>query len=237
MPHPSGLAAVSWPDRRVSPGVRGPRPPPIGACVPQAPNDCGRPAGHVGHHPRRPGHVCHKPRMASPPRRMVAATCHSGNVASITRRAGWLGDLAKTPLPVTLPQSCCSRPRPDETVRAKMMRTASTGRRRPVPAARTNHGHPGSLGPPPPHNCETPEQGETRVSSRLRRAGLGSSSLRWPADGRDRRWRSWRVPLMMTAAGTTDRSAKRISMIPNGPWFYGASQAGGRPEAGWQSGR
>jgi hypothetical protein len=70
MPHPDGStqrAAVSWPGSRVSYGVRVPRPPRIGACGPQPPNDRGRPAGHGGHNPRRAGLVCHNPQTAMPP--------------------------------------------------------------------------------------------------------------------------------------------------------------------------
>jgi hypothetical protein len=93
-------------DRTSRIGVRVPQPPPIGACGPQAPNDRGRPVGHVCHDPRLSGPVGHKPQMtahgAGP-----AATGHTANVASISRwraeLAGRLWDLPKTPLLEPLP--------------------------------------------------------------------------------------------------------------------------------------
>jgi hypothetical protein len=50
---------------RVLYGVRGPQPPSIGGCVPQAPNGRARRVGCVGHKPRLSGVVCHKPRTAA----------------------------------------------------------------------------------------------------------------------------------------------------------------------------
>ncbi len=106
----SGWAAVSCPGTAPGMGRVGPWP---------------RRAGAVGHNPRtpRPGGV-RGPRplerglwVTTPerPAARLAAACQSMNVVSTTTRraglAGRLGDLAKTSLPITLPQSRCSAPR------------------------------------------------------------------------------------------------------------------------------
>jgi hypothetical protein len=93
--------------------------------------------GRVGHDPRLSGHVCHHPQTtaagsrgmgattpvyrgmgATTPkqghasRRVLAATRHTVNVASITRRRAEqprrLGDLAKIDLAIPMPYSCGS---------------------------------------------------------------------------------------------------------------------------------
>jgi hypothetical protein len=66
--------------------------------------DRGSRMGHVCHDPPLSGHVCHNPQRSHASRRVTAATGHTENAASITRRraeqAGRLGDLAKTALSV-----------------------------------------------------------------------------------------------------------------------------------------
>ena len=68
--------------------------------------------GHVGHDPRRSGLVCHEPQTAAAAG-APAATRHSGNVASITRRRTQmtrpLGDSAKIALSSTVQHSSVGR--------------------------------------------------------------------------------------------------------------------------------